>query len=101
MRATLRTVDSPPPDEYLKSSGSFLDAWSEVQEVCPANLGSLLDDNNSVDDQIPPIPFFTPNQEDYFVEQYGKQGFKYSKFYVFMSRLVSLNTRLSITILYA
>ena len=34
IRATLRTVESPPPDEYLKSSDSFLDAWGHVKEVC-------------------------------------------------------------------
>ncbi|RDB20271.1 Bifunctional epoxide hydrolase 2 [Hypsizygus marmoreus] len=54
LRATLRTVDSPPPDEYLTSPDSFLAAWAD----------------------IPPIPFFTPEEEDYFVEQYGIQGFR-------------------------
>jgi soluble epoxide hydrolase/lipid-phosphate phosphatase len=33
IRATLRTVDSPPPDEYLKSPDSFLGAWGHVKEV--------------------------------------------------------------------
>ncbi|KAG5351745.1 hypothetical protein C0989_005042 [Termitomyces sp. Mn162] len=59
IRATLRTVDSPPPDAYLRSADSFLDAWSHV-------------------DEIPPVPFFSPEEEDYFVERYRFQGFKYS-----------------------
>jgi len=57
MRATLRTVASPPPDEYLKSVNSFLDAWKDV-------------------DVLPPIDFFTPDEENYIVEQYAIQGFK-------------------------
>lgn len=28
---------------------------------------------------IPPVPFFTPEEEDYYVEQYRKQGFDYSE----------------------
>ncbi|KAG6910174.1 hypothetical protein DXG01_012623 [Tephrocybe rancida] len=68
VRATLRSVDSPPPDAYLQSADSFLDAWSHVKE-------------------IPPIPFFTPEEEDYFVEQYGFQGFKYTlQFYMTENR---------------
>ncbi|KAG6861437.1 hypothetical protein C0995_000277 [Termitomyces sp. Mi166 len=59
IRATLRTVDSPPPDAYLRSDGSFLDAWNHV-------------------DEIQPVPFFSSEEEDYFVEQYGFQGFKYT-----------------------
>ncbi|KAJ6579568.1 alpha/beta-hydrolase [Mycena vulgaris] len=61
IRAILRTVASPPPDEFLKSRTSLLDAWNDVAE-------------------IPPVPFFTPEEEDYFVEQYGIQGFKHSNF---------------------
>ncbi|KAJ7123197.1 alpha/beta-hydrolase [Mycena epipterygia] len=57
IRATLRTVASPPPDDFLKDSTSFLNAWDAVAE-------------------IPPVPFFTPEEEDYFVEQYSIQGFK-------------------------
>ena len=33
IRATLRTVDSTSPDEFLRSSDSFLEAWSHVKEV--------------------------------------------------------------------
>lgn len=33
IRGTLRTVASPPPDEFLKSHLSFLDGWKDVAEV--------------------------------------------------------------------
>ncbi|KAF5361510.1 hypothetical protein D9758_006213 [Tetrapyrgos nigripes] len=57
VRATLRTVDSPPPDDFLKSSDNYLDAWENYKE-------------------IPPVPFFDKNEEDYFVESYEKSGFE-------------------------
>ncbi|KAK7053783.1 bifunctional epoxide hydrolase 2 [Favolaschia claudopus] len=64
IRATLRTVASPPPEEFLKSTASYLIGWDGV-------------------DVIPPVPFFTPEEEDYFVEQYSIQGFKYTlQFYM-------------------
>ncbi|KAJ7721334.1 Alpha/Beta hydrolase protein [Mycena maculata] len=59
IRATLRTVASPPPDDFLASQTSYLAAWDNVTE-------------------IPPVPFFTSDEEDYFVEQYSSQGFKYT-----------------------
>ncbi|KAJ7174449.1 alpha/beta-hydrolase [Mycena filopes] len=59
IRATLRTVDSPPPDDFLRSPTSFLGAWDDVAE-------------------IPAVPFFTPDEEDYYVEQFSIQGFKYT-----------------------
>jgi len=59
IRGTMRTVASPPPDTFLRSQDSFLDAWSDVEE-------------------IPPVPFFTPEEEDYFVEQFSIQGFKHT-----------------------
>ncbi|KAJ7755164.1 alpha/beta-hydrolase [Mycena metata] len=59
IRATFRTVASPPPDEFLKSPTSYLSAWDDVVE-------------------IPPVPFFTPDEEDYLVEQYSIQGFQYT-----------------------
>lgn len=34
IRATLRTVDSPPPDAYLRSTESFLGAYSDLEEAC-------------------------------------------------------------------
>ncbi|GAW05471.1 alpha beta-hydrolase [Lentinula edodes] len=71
VRATLRTKDSPPPDDYLTSPYSFLDAWGHVEE-------------------IPPVPFFTPEEEDYFVEQYQLQGFKNTlQFYTDENRYAS------------
>jgi len=33
IRATLRTVDSPPPSAFLKSNESFLRAWDHIEEV--------------------------------------------------------------------
>jgi len=57
LRATLRTVASPPPASFLTDEDSFLHAWENVTV-------------------IPPIPFFTSEEEDYWVEQYGIQGFK-------------------------
>ncbi|KAF8905777.1 Alpha/Beta hydrolase protein [Gymnopilus junonius] len=59
IRATLRTVASPPPDAFLKSDESYLTAWDGVGE-------------------IPPVPFFTSEEEDYFVQQYSLQGFKHT-----------------------
>ncbi|KAJ7618461.1 Alpha/Beta hydrolase protein [Roridomyces roridus] len=59
VRSTLRSNASPPPDAFLQSRTSFLDAWADVAE-------------------IPPVPFFTPEEEDYFVEQYSIQGFQYT-----------------------
>ncbi|KAF8075822.1 alpha/beta-hydrolase [Lyophyllum atratum] len=71
VRATLRTVDSAPPDAYLQSAESFLDAWGHIEE-------------------IPPVPFFTPEEEDYFVEQYSIQGFKHTlQFYMTENRYAS------------
>ncbi|KAF7318160.1 Epoxide hydrolase [Mycena chlorophos] len=59
VRATLRDKASPPPEGFLKSDKTFLGAWDDVAE-------------------IPPVPFFTPNEEDYFVEQYEIQKFAYT-----------------------
>jgi hypothetical protein len=33
IRATLRTVDSPPPATFLKSTSSFLSGWNDVATV--------------------------------------------------------------------
>ncbi|KAF5365162.1 hypothetical protein D9757_011761 [Collybiopsis confluens] len=71
IRATLRTKDSPPPDEFLTSPESFLSAWNHI-------------------DEIPPVPFLTPEEEDYFVEQYKVQGFKHTlQFYTKENRHAS------------
>ncbi|GBE79079.1 predicted protein [Sparassis crispa] len=56
LRATLRTSASPPPDAFLIDPESFLGGWKDVEE-------------------IPPIPFLTPEEEDYWVEQFEIQGF--------------------------
>lgn len=71
IRATLRTVSSPPPDAYLQSQDSFLDAWGHIEE-------------------IPAVPFFTPEEENYFIEQYSIQGFRYTlQFYMNENRYAS------------
>lgn len=56
-RATLRTVDSPPPAAFLKSKDSYLSGWDDV-------------------DIIPPVPFFTAEEEDYLIAQYAIQGYR-------------------------
>lgn len=33
LRSTLRTVSSPPPDNFLESQTSYMDAWKDVKEV--------------------------------------------------------------------
>jgi soluble epoxide hydrolase / lipid-phosphate phosphatase len=60
LRSMLRNVDSPPPDAYLTSRSSFLEAYQDM-------------------DTIPPSPLMTPEEEDYYVEQYAKQGFRHSE----------------------
>ncbi|KAJ7250402.1 Alpha/Beta hydrolase protein [Mycena rebaudengoi] len=71
VRATLRTTESPPPDSFLRSTSSFMDAWAGVEE-------------------IPPVPFFTPDEEEYFIEQYKIQGFTHTlQFYTEENRLAS------------
>ncbi len=42
LRATLRTVDSPPPDDFLKQTDSFLRGWDSVETVGILYLCSLL-----------------------------------------------------------
>lgn len=70
VRATLRTVASPPPDTFLKSNDSFLSAWGGVEN-------------------IPPVPFFTPTEEDYFIDQYSINGFRNTlQFYSNQNRLL-------------
>ena len=83
IRATLRTVDSPPPDEYLKNPDSFLDAWGHVKEVCSYSVLLLASKVQTHITQIPPVPFLTSEEEEYLVEQYKVQGFKHSMFYLY------------------
>ncbi|KAJ6473210.1 alpha/beta-hydrolase [Mycena sanguinolenta] len=71
VRATLRSVASPPPDDFLKDKESFLSGWADVAE-------------------IPPVPFFAVEEEDYFVEQFSIQGFKHTlQFYTEENRRAS------------
>lgn len=74
LRATLRTVDSAPPDSFLLHQDSFLRGWIDV-------------------DDIPPIPFLTPDEEDYWVEQYEKGRFAHTLyFYTYPNRYGSWET---------
>ena len=60
IRGTLRSLASPPPNSFLRSKTSYLKAYKHLEE-------------------IPPVPFFTQDQEDYYVEQFEKQGFDHSE----------------------
>ncbi|KAJ3513371.1 hypothetical protein NLJ89_g2992 [Agrocybe chaxingu] len=67
IRATLRTVASPPPHDFLKCSESFLRAWDGMN--------------------IPPVPFFSHDEEQYFIEQYNISGFRNTlQFYAHKNR---------------
>ncbi|TFY61993.1 hypothetical protein EVG20_g6854 [Dentipellis fragilis] len=55
LRGTLRDVASPPPPKFLTYTDSFMKGWDGI-------------------DPIAPIPFFTPDEEDYWVEQYEIQN---------------------------
>ncbi|KAI0915493.1 hypothetical protein AcW1_004007 [Taiwanofungus camphoratus] len=57
LRGTLRSISSPTADGFLRDKASFLNAWKAIDEIAP-------------------IPFFTQEEEDYWVEQYSIQGFK-------------------------
>ncbi|KAJ3550596.1 hypothetical protein NMY22_g365 [Coprinellus aureogranulatus] len=56
MRGTLRTIDSPPPESFLTSNSTFLGAWNGIE--------------------VPPVPFFSKEEEDYFVKEMSAQGFR-------------------------
>jgi len=74
LRAVLRSKSSPPPDSFLTSTTSFLDAYSDYEE-------------------IPPSTFYSPQEEDYMVEEYSKQGFDYTlQFYTYHNRYESWKT---------
>lgn len=74
LRAVLRCKSSPPPDSFLLSNTSLLDAYTDYEE-------------------IPPSTFYTPEEEDYMVEQFSKQGFDYSlQFYTYHNRYESWKT---------
>ncbi|KAL6304154.1 Alpha/Beta hydrolase protein [Sparassis latifolia] len=71
LRATLRTVASPPPDTFLADPNSYMGAWDGVKEISP-------------------IPFFTQEEEDYWVAQYNIQEFKPTlEFYTIGDRKLS------------
>jgi len=61
MRAIMRTIDSPPPPEFLLSTTDFLGAYENMTD-------------------IPKIPFLTKEEEDFLVEQFSVQGFNYCEF---------------------
>ncbi|KAI0303058.1 alpha/beta-hydrolase [Russula brevipes] len=71
LRGTLRDVATPPPDNFLTSRDTYVGAWDGV-------------------DEIPPIPFFSEEEEDYWVEQYSKSGFDHTlQFYTAENNLAS------------
>ncbi|KAI0301879.1 alpha/beta-hydrolase [Multifurca ochricompacta] len=71
LRGTLRDVASPPPESFLASPDTFLGAWDNVKE-------------------IPVIPFFSEDEEDYWVEQFRINGFKYNlQYYTEENRFAS------------
>lgn len=73
LRSTLRTASSPPPADFLISNSSYLAAWNNVTT-------------------IPPIPFFSAVEEDYWVGQYSIQNFSYNlEFYTTDDRLLAYN----------
>ncbi|PFH49124.1 hypothetical protein AMATHDRAFT_63697 [Amanita thiersii Skay4041] len=70
LRSVFRTQNSAPPDSFLTSTKNFLGAYG--------------------DGEIPPIPFFTKEEEDYLVEQFEIQGFKDTlQFYMMPNRYQS------------
>lgn len=74
LRSVLRGDSSPPPDSFLTSTTSFLDAYSDYEE-------------------IPPSEFYSHQEEDYMVEEYSKQGFNYTlQFYTYHNRYESWRT---------
>lgn len=80
LRGILRDVASPPPASFLTSPDTFLGAWDGVDEVCFLDLAGSRDHVSAKQYlQIPPIPFFSKEEEDYWVEQYSISGFKYSE----------------------
>jgi len=74
LRAVLRCKSSPPPESFLTSTTSFLDAYSDYKEN-------------------PLSPLCSPQEEDYMVEEFSKQGFNYSlQFYTYRNRYESWRT---------
>ncbi|KAI0337357.1 alpha/beta-hydrolase [Trametopsis cervina] len=59
LRGIMRTVESPPPSEFLKQTDSFMRGWDSVED-------------------IPPIPFLTTEEEEYWVEQFESHKFDHT-----------------------
>ncbi|KAG2114981.1 hypothetical protein BD769DRAFT_1488446 [Suillus cothurnatus] len=59
LRATLRTVNSTPPDSFLTSTSTYLSAYDNVTKILP-------------------IPFFAPSEETYFIERFSIQKFDHT-----------------------
>ncbi|PAV20580.1 alpha beta-hydrolase [Pyrrhoderma noxium] len=59
LRSVYRSVNDPPPEEFLLSKSSFLDAYGPHQEIRP-------------------IPFMSTEEENYLIKQYSLQGFKHT-----------------------
>ncbi|KAF9027539.1 alpha/beta-hydrolase [Hymenopellis radicata] len=57
LRSTLRSKSSVSPPEFLTSQNDFLGAYKDVKE-------------------IPPIPYFSSEEEDYMVEEFSVQGYR-------------------------
>ncbi|KAI0782257.1 Alpha/Beta hydrolase protein [Abortiporus biennis] len=56
LRSVLRSVESPTVHDFLTYNDSFLGAWKDVET-------------------IPSVPFLSELEEQYWVEQFSKQGF--------------------------
>jgi len=73
LRGTLLHLTSPRPEDFLTSSDTFLGAWDHFEE-------------------IPETVFLSKEEEDYWVEQYSIQGFKYNlQSYTSENRLATWN----------
>jgi len=69
IRSIYRTIESPPPKQFLTSSQDFLGAY---------------------DNEIMPSTCLTQEEEDYLVEQYKLQGFDHTlQFYTHKNRIES------------
>jgi soluble epoxide hydrolase/lipid-phosphate phosphatase len=73
LRGTLGPVNFPMPEDFLTSSDTFMGAWDHVEEISET-------------------AFLSKEEEDYWVEQFSIQGFKYNlQFYTDENRLAAWN----------